>query len=432
MDGKARKLKGKERTESIYHDAGAILKQLEEQKGSIKSIVFSLPYSLSRKKALYALTTKTLQYKNTIQSVIEQCRLLEKEPKLTHHVALVLVYDLLYTQHVICKGPLTRMILRHKKVLKRKLKRLTDESKAVAPSVITGEILRYVRINTLKVKLEDALDELRVMGFKLVTDLKDSKEWIFSKDDIVPNLLAFPSSYSFVTSSSILTSSNLYTSHKIILQDKSSCLPAFLLNPAPGSCVIDACAAPGNKTSHLAAIMKNKGIIHAFDRDKSRYRTMEKILKEAGVTCVQTYNEDFLKVSPEQFSDVHYILVDPSCSGSGMVGRLELHDELSEKRLRSLSCFQTMILKHALSFPSVKKVVYSTCSVHKEENEDVVSEALEQFKDHFKLTHLLPQWQTRGLADSSTGPFCIRVIPSVNKAQGFFVAMFEKIGTDHL
>ena len=104
-------------------------------------------------------------------------------------------------------------------------------------------------------------------------------------------------------------------------------------------------------------------------------------------------NRDFLDLDPSEYVDVEYIVLDPSCSGSGkflfrakkmqftelgcrasvsgMVNR-EGESDMSEQRLQSLAAVQARLLRHALSFPNVKKVVYSTCSTSSEENEEVV------------------------------------------------------------
>jgi len=86
-------------------------------------------------------------------------------------------------------------------------------------------------------------------------------------------------------------------------------MPAHILNPRKGAYVIDACAAPGNKTSHLAAIMKNDGHIFAFDRDKQRLETMTELMKASNASCVETINEDFLKVdvNDPKYKDVEYV-----------------------------------------------------------------------------------------------------------------------------
>ena len=84
-------------------------------------------------------------------------------------------------------------------------------------------------------------------------------------------------------------------------------------------------------------------------------------------------NADFLSLEPAQYSEVEYLVLDPSCSGTGMVRRGGGQEEApSEERLRSLSSVQSKLLNHALSFPAVKKVVYSTCATSEEENEKVV------------------------------------------------------------
>lgn len=96
-----------------------------------------------------------------------------------------------------------------------------------------------------------------------------------AQDLHIPEILLLPSSVD-------LHDNPLLLQGKIIIQDKASCFPAFVLNPEPNSQVIDACAAPGNKTSHLSAIMKNTGKIFAFDKDQKRLNTLIKLSTRAG------------------------------------------------------------------------------------------------------------------------------------------------------
>ncbi|XP_068765591.1 28S rRNA (cytosine-C(5))-methyltransferase isoform X3 [Struthio camelus] len=225
----------------------------------------------------------------------------------------------------------------------------------------------------------------------------------------------------------------LYTSGHIILQDKASCLPAFLLSPATGSHVIDACAAPGNKTSHVAAILKNKGQIFAFDLDTKRLATMNTMLMRAGVTSFELAQQDFLKVDPRdsKYSKVTYILLDPSCSGSGMVNRVPTEEAApSAERLQALAGFQRKILNHALSFPAVRRLAYSTCSVHQEENEDVVHAVLQEQGSAFRLVNVLPSWPCRGLATFPGAECCLRASPADTLTNGFFVAVLERCGEE--
>ena len=162
---------------------------------------------------------------------------------------------------------------------------------------------------------------------------------------------------------------------------------------------------------------------------------MKTLLERAGVTMADPIHMDFLTSDPcsEVYSQVEYIIVDPSCSGSGMASRKDyLVDESLEAdpaRLRGLQQLQCRILSHALSFPGVRRVVYSTCSIHQEENEDVVREVLEGRED-FRLVPLMQEtWDHRGLVregDDDIGKLCLRASPREDLTNGFFVALFER------
>jgi putative methyltransferase len=133
-----------------------------------------------------------------------------------------------------------------------------------------------------------------------------------------------------------------------------------------------------------------------------------------------------------QYAKVGYILVDPSCSGSGIVGRHNLQTDDNDNkiqktnRLKRLSAFQLSLLLHAFQFPSVQRVCYSTCSIHVEENESVVKIAL-SLQKKFVLAPILPTWHRRGdeAVLGEDAKKVVRVSP-VDGANGFFVALFQK------
>lgn len=246
-------------------------------------------------------------------------------------MAMVLVYDLVIGQGLKCGGSWKTMMMKHRPRLqaalaRMKVKQKVSKNEDLLPDRLKvlpgGRLPRYVRVNTLKTTVEDVVDYLKRDGLTYLgqasrLDDLTLKEKQFVKDIHLPELLVLSPKTDF-------HDHFMYKAGHIILQDKASCLPAYLLNPPPGSHVIDACAAPGNKTSHLAAIMKNKGKLFAFDLDAKRLATMSTLLLRAGVTCQQLANQDFLKLDPDspQYKDVEYILLDPSCSGSG---RLSYH-----------------------------------------------------------------------------------------------------------
>ncbi|KAF7683067.1 putative 28S rRNA (cytosine-C(5))-methyltransferase [Astathelohania contejeani] len=213
-----------------------------------------------------------------------------------------------------------------------------------------------------------------------------------------------------------------YLENKFFIQNLASCFPAFILNPLPGSEVIDACAAPGNKTTHLAAIMENKGMIYAIEKDEQRYKTLQDMILKSGASIVDTQNKDFLTLDPEEYHNVKYILLDPSCTGSG------IHDDYKrdEERIRKISEFQKLMLSHAMKFKKVEKIVYSTCSIHEEENEDVVKWALEN-NTEFLLEEIPDYWAIRGNSQYSFYKDVIRCNKGDgNGTIGFFVALFKR------
>ncbi|XP_047196326.1 probable 28S rRNA (cytosine-C(5))-methyltransferase isoform X3 [Hippoglossus stenolepis] len=416
---------------ALYVKAADILEKAERKQGALKTLVYDSKFS--NIKQLFALVCETQKFSSVLLELIESTKLL-KQTRLRPHLALVLVYDLLIGQGLKCGGSWKVMMMKHRSRLQAALARMKVKQKVsrnedLLPAGVqkaAGESLpRYVRVNTLKTTVEDVGVYLKRDGFTFqgnASRLEDLtlKENHFVRDMHLPELLVLAPKTDF-------HDHFLYKGGHIILQDKASCLPAYLLNPPPGCHVIDACAAPGNKTSHLAAIMKNKGKLFAFDMDAKRLATMSTLLLRAGVTCHQLAHQDFLKVDSDgaQYKDVEYILLDPSCSGSGMVclrDSTSADKEKDQARLASLASFQLRCLNHALRFPRVKRLVYSTCSVHSQENEDVIGACLQQ-NPGFRLVPLLAQWPERGLE-----PFtqCLRASIATTRTQGFFVAMLEK------
>ncbi|NXJ93294.1 NSUN5 methyltransferase, partial [Corythaixoides concolor] len=423
---------------ALYSAAAAVLEGLERGDGGIKTLVYNSRFPHVRQ--LYALVSETLRYSPVLEKLLAGAALLQAEKKLPPQLAKVLVYDLLFGKGLKCGGRWKVLARRHRARLEAELARLKVQQKvsrnedllapAQAASPAASRVPRYVRVNTLKTRVDDVIDFFKRQGYSYlgkagsVEELRALSGKKFLLDLHLPELLVFPPQTDF-------HDNLLYTSGHIILQDKASCLPAFLLSPAAGSHVIDACAAPGNKTSHLAAILKNKGQIFAFDVDTKRLATMNTMLMRAGVTSFQLAQQDFLTVDPgdPKYSRVTYILLDPSCSGSGMVNRVPREEAApSAERLQALASFQRKVLSHALSFPALRRLVYSTCSLHQEENEDVVHAVLRERGSAFRLVNTFPSWPCRGLAAFPGAECCLRASPADTLTHGFFVAVLERHG----
>lgn len=308
---------------ALYINAAEILEKAERKQGALKTLVYDSKFP--NIKQLFALVCEAQKFSSVLQEIIEATKLL-KHTKLKMHLAKVLLYDLLIGRGLKCGGAWKAKMMKHRPRLqaelarmkvRRKVSRNEDLLPAGAQRSPGDQLPRYVRVNTLKTTMGDVVDYLKREGFSYLgqavrLDNLTLKKKDFVVDPHLPEVLVFPPKTDF-------HDHFLYKAGHIILQDKASCLPAHLLHPPPGSHVIDACAAPGNKTSHLAAIMKNTGRLFAFDLDGKRLSTMSTLLLRAGVTCQQLANQDFLKLDPAdpQYKDVEYILLDPSCSGSG-------------------------------------------------------------------------------------------------------------------
>lgn len=206
-----------------------------------------------------------------------------------------------------------------------------------------------------------------------------------------------------------------------------------LLQPPVGSIILDMCAAPGMKTIHLCNVLKNQGTIYSVELSPVRYKDLCNMTKLAGCNIVKTINADALTITPEQCPGVEYILVDPTCTGSGIQNRLSLEqEEHNTDRLTKLAGLQIKMLSYAMStFPDVKRIAYSTCSLYEEENEQVVEKCL-KLNPNFKLLSgkkaLRNKWRSVGSRRyGNIGKNCIYTRPENDFTDGIFIAIFEKL-----
>jgi 25S rRNA (cytosine2278-C5)-methyltransferase len=134
-------------------------------------------------------------------------------------------------------------------------------------------------VNALKITLDDFIKKLESLSLVRVFELNSLKDnkMTFMVDTNVVNLLAFNPSYPVATKFS-----EEYTSGEIILQDKASCMPADLLDVGLGCIVLDACAAPGNKTTQLASAVGPIGHVFAIEKDPKRAETLKCMVSKAG------------------------------------------------------------------------------------------------------------------------------------------------------
>ncbi len=178
-----------------------------------------------------------------------------------------------------------------------------------------------------------------------------------------------------------ITLTNPYKEGLVFIQDKASCAVAHILDAKPKDFVIDLCAAPGMKTTHIAQTMKNKGLVLATDINCYRAKMIKTNMKRSGIKNVEILCTDgkILKLQPGKKADK--ILVDAPCSGSGT---FQTHPEekwrLTPNKIKKYTLLQKNLLSSAVDLVKVGgEIVFSTCSLFPEEGEEIVTKICEKY-----------------------------------------------------
>ena len=173
------------------------------------------------------------------------------------------------------------------------------------------------------------------------------------------------------------------------VQDESSMLIAHLLEPQENNFVIDCCAAPGGKATHIAEIMKNRGKILAADIYEHKIKQISDNAKRLGIKIIEPILLDAREIGEKFFAQADRVLVDAPCSGLGVIRRkadLRLKKNFAE--IKKLPVLQLEILESAAKSLKVGGIlIYSTCTILKRENEDVVKKFLAA-NEKFKLVEM--------------------------------------------
>ncbi|HLD96788.1 MAG TPA: RsmB/NOP family class I SAM-dependent RNA methyltransferase [Candidatus Nanoarchaeia archaeon] len=278
---------------------------------------------------------------------------------------------------------------------------------------------KSIRVNTLKISVAKLKERLQQQGFKLYPVPWCSEGfWIKGSRTDLGNLIEHTLGYFYV-------------------QEAASMIPAVVLQPQPGETVLDMCASPGSKTTQMAAMMENRGIIVANDIAGVRMKPLGINLQRVGAMNVvesQARGQQLGRMA----TMFDRILVDAPCSGTGTLRKspdtLRIWNPLMVKRLASQ---QKALIETAFSLlKEGGTLVYSTCSVEPEEDEGVVSHLLQKFPaaaalEEIKL-EIIRSNPVLAFDKSSYGSEigkCLRIWPQDNNTEGFFVAKIKKVGT---
>ncbi|CAH0479505.1 unnamed protein product [Peronospora belbahrii] len=424
----------------LYKEAATLLYKLEQRQAGLKTLAYA--ESTVHKRSSFALVCETLRYKPLLRELLMAVPECHKALKMSKDVkkpppALVFValYDLLFgRQKIQGGGYVKKTFMQYQTAFRAALARLKIKRKVASNEALLPlenrknqhlAMPRYVRVNTLLASMEEIEAFMREYDAKQDQDVRD--------------LLVLPSGTE-------LHEHGMVTNGKLVLQDKASCFPALVLHGEYADAtdkqgdVIDACAAPGNKTSHLAMLLQQqdgneedgatrKRRVFAFDRSPKRLALLKRRIQLAGAAAlVHAELQSFLEVcvDDEKYRNVRSILLDPSCSGSGMTNRLDHlldiasardtvlepndgaeYEQETAKRLQALADFQLEALRKAFSFPQVERV-----------------------RVLFVLKPALLSWPRRGLAvaglSTEQAMALVRANGLEDSTNGFFVAYFER------
>lgn len=217
-------------------------------------------------------------------------------------------------------------------------------------------------------------------------------------------------------------------------QEEVSTLPSIVLDPQPGECVWDACAAPGSKTTQLAALMDDRGRLVANDSNLGRLSALRFNAERLGVTNVAVTNRDARNYSLEPFAFDQFdrVLVDAPCSCEGTVRKNpDTLDEWSLGHIDSVAGVQKGVLRRAVQATKPGgTVVYATCTFAPEENEAVLEHVVNR-EDCQVVEQTVPLKHDPGLTEWNDHRFdaavdrAARIYPHQNDTGGFFVATLE-------
>ncbi len=268
---------------------------------------------------------------------------------------------------------------------------------------------KSIRVNTLKISINSLKKRLVKLKLKKIPWCKEGF-WVNATKNL-GNLIEHTLGYFYV-------------------QEAASMIPAVVLNPKKNDTVLDMCAAPGSKTTHLANLMCNSGLIIANDPQFKRIKALAINLQRCGVSNTVVSLMDATRIKNLKFDK---ILLDAPCSGTGTIrkslGTIQIWNENKIKKFANVQ--KRLILTAYDNLKDNGILVYSTCSLEPEENEEVVDFLLqnrkcrlEDIKLNIKRNNAILEFNNKKY--SSEIKKCLRLWPQDNDTEGFFVAKIRK------
>jgi 16S rRNA (cytosine967-C5)-methyltransferase len=263
----------------------------------------------------------------------------------------------------------------------------------------------YLRINTLKASEEDVLKKLEEEEIRV---------------EKAPKLMH---TYRLVETRKPLVRTKSFREGYFYIQDMASSLAAEIANPEAGMTVLDVCAAPGAKTSHMAQLMQNKGRIFALDYSKRRMHIWKRQMERMNVKIAVPIIADVCRPLPTRIA-ADLVVLDPPCTSTGAFSKMPSAKwRLTKRSVSHMAQIQWMMLQNCAEH--VKEggfLVYSTCSVTVEENEMLIERFL-KWHTEFTLVETKPKIGLPGFRGQTK---CQRLYPHIHSCNGFFIAKLLK------
>lgn len=245
-----------------------------------------------------------------------------------------------------------------------------------------------IRVNTLKTDSSTLIEELGKQGIQV--EKGESENFLFLEG--AKNIEEWKT----------------FQEGKFTIQDEAAGRIPEVLNPQPNEKVLDACSSPGGKTTYMAELMKNQGEIKAWDLHEHRVKLVEKAASRLGISMIKTEMKDAILYEEKYADYFDKILLDVPCLGIGVLKRKpDIKWKRKKEDIEEITKIQEKILENCSKY--VKKggeLVYSTCSILKKENEDMIYKFIKN-NTNFEIVKLTQVYQNE-------------------RADGFFIAKIRK------
>lgn len=262
-----------------------------------------------------------------------------------------------------------------------------------------------LRVNTIKsnvIEIEEVLDKENIKYSKV-----DFSDLVYVLYD--------------VTSEDIVNL-DIYKEGKIYLQSLSSQLPPIIVNPSKGDLILDMTAAPGGKTTEMAALSNNEAMITAIEKNKQRFMRLKYNIEKQGASKVTVINTNATNI--DEYFMFNKILLDAPCSGSGTISKS--NNKFDMNILDNIIDTQKKLIKEAIKHLSIGgELIYSTCSILREENEEIVKYILDS-DDCLEIVPIdMGRFMSIPLLPSSMDG--VMLVKPTEYFEGFFVAKLRRV-----